>query len=164
MSKKINGRVSLLLAAAFILLLGSCSRENKQTKEEEEEIEKYLASHPDEVYTQTSSGLYYLQILEGTGIMPVLGDSVFVKYTGMFLDGTVFDSNVDLTTFYECILGENITGFDEGVSMMKDGGKARLLIPSELAYGTTGSYPYIAGYTPLLFDIELARVVAAPAK
>ena len=67
-------------------------------------------------------------------------DSAFVKYTGMFLNGTVFDSNVSSGNLYGFIVGQNITGFDEGVTLMKPGGKSTLLIPSKLGYG---AYRYL---------------------
>jgi len=62
------------------------------------------------------------------------------------------------------VVGYSIYGFSEGLMLMKEGGKATLLIPSNLAYGQQGSYPVIAGFTPLLFDVELIRVKPAVVK
>ncbi len=59
--------------------------------------------------------------------------------------------------------GYLIAGFDEGILYMKEGGKARFLIPSSLAYGPGGYYT-IPGYTPLLFDVELVKVAPGPSK
>ncbi len=61
--------------------------------------------------------------------------------------------------YYKFVVGENISGFDEGITLMAEGGKSTILIPSSLAYGTIGRYPGIPGYTPLLFDLELVKVV-----
>jgi FKBP-type peptidyl-prolyl cis-trans isomerase len=164
MTKKYN--VSFIMFLALVLLIStvSCDPGRKLEKEEEEKIEDFLASNTGIDFVLQSSGLYYLELLAGTGVMPVASDSAFVWYTGTFLNGTRFDSNVDSGTPYGFIIGENIAGFDEGVMLMKEGGKAKLLLPSKLAYGTYGSYPYIAGYTPLIFDIELIRVVPGPWK
>jgi len=164
MIKNTKNAALLLLAALIIFSLESCDKAKQMEKEEKEQIQKYLSDNPDLNFARTASGLYYLELLAGTGIMPADGDSAFVKYTGKFLDGSTFDSNATSTTPYGFVVGFNIPGFDEGVSMMKEGGKATLLIPSELGYGTIGSYPYISGYTPLLFDVELVRVKAVPGK
>ena len=56
-----------------------------------------------------------------------------------------------------------IAGFDEGITYMKEGGKATFLIPSKLAYGTSGYYT-IPGYTPLLYDVQLVKVIPGPGK
>ena len=92
-----------------------------------------------------------LEVLAGTGIIPVTNDTAYVKYTGKFLEGTTFDTNVGTTQKdFVFTVGENvIAGFDEGVTYMKVGGKSTLLIPSNLAYGTQGYY-IIPGYTPLI--------------
>jgi peptidylprolyl isomerase len=146
------------LAVILMLQLVACNPSAKMEKQEKEEIQNYLGENSNLNFVRQSSGLYYCEILAGTGIFPVRTDSAYVKYTGMFLNGTIFDSNVASGKLYGFIVGQNITGFDEGVSLMKPGGKSKLLIPSKLAYGAMGTYG-ISGYTPLLFDIELIKVV-----
>ena len=155
----------LLLAAVFLLLLGSCDPGKKYVKQEEEEIQNYLSSNPTLSFELQPSGLYYLPVQVGTGIKPAQHDTAWVKYTGKFLDGTVFDTNVGKTDTLMVPVGEGwlIQGFDEGIGLMNKGGKAMLLIPSYLAYGTTGYY-IISPYTPLLFDLELVKVKLGPAK
>jgi hypothetical protein len=127
---------------------------------EEEMIQNYLINNPDLDFQKQSSGLYYLEVLAGTGPAPSTNDSVYVFYTGKFLDGTIFGSNVPSGILYgfRANIGENIPGFDQGVMLMKEGGKATIILPSVLGYGTVG-VPWIPGYTPILFDIELVRVV-----
>lgn len=147
----------LLLAAVFVLSLASCSPSNKQAKKERESINTYLSSHPDENFVKTDDGLYYFEQLAGSGNAPAYGDSVVVKYSGKFLDGYQFDASNSIGF----IIGDFITGFNEGITLMKVGGKARLLIPSSLGYGTYGVYPTISGYTPLLFDVELLKLFPA---
>ncbi len=145
------------VAVIFIIAVVSCDPATKLRKQENEDIQTYLTQNSNLNFVKQPSGLYYLEVLAGTGTMPVLGDSAYVKYTGKFLDGTIFDSNVSTGTLYGFIVGLNITGFDEGITMMKAGGKSTLLIPSNLAYGSAGTYG-ISGFTPLLFDVELVKV------
>ena len=162
---KRNIRTTILfLTAVLMISLVSCDLSKKLEKEENNNIQDYLSNNSNLDFVLKTSGLYYLEVVSGTGASPVENDSAFVKYTGMFLDGTVFDSNVSLSTLYGFKVGESIPGFDEGIKLMKQGGKSMFLIPSKLAYGADGKYPYIDGYTPLLFDIELVKVVPAAAK
>jgi len=152
--------INLFFSAVLIISLVSCDPSKKLTREEDDMIQDYLSQHSNLNFVLKASGLYYLEVVSGTGLTPVISDSAFVRYTGKFLDGTVFDSNVGAgQPLYAFTVGQNITGFDEGIMLMKADGKSTLLIPSELGYGTYGSPPYIQGYTPLLFDIELIKVV-----
>jgi len=148
----------LLLAILLMISVVSCDPGKKAEKDEQEKIDNYLNSNSNLNFVKQPSGLYYMEVLAGTGASPVRTDSAYVKYTGKFLSGTVFDSNEGSGNLYGFIIGQNITGFDEGITLMKQGGKATLLIPSKLGYGSTGSYT-ISGYTPLLFDIELVKFV-----
>ena len=140
----------------LMILVESCDPATKLRKQENEQIQAYLAQNSNLNFVQQPSGLYYLEVVAGTGTSPVRSDSAYVKYTGKFLNGTVFNSNVSSGSLYGFIIGMNITGFDEGITLMKPGGKATLLIPSSLGYGAAGTYS-ISGYTPLLFDIELVK-------
>ena len=136
----------------------SCDPARSYERHERAKIQDYLAQNSSLNFVLQPSGLYYLETVTGTGTMPVLGDSAFVNYKASFLDGTVFDSTSVTTGPYAYIVGESISGFDEGVMLMKVGGIAKLLVPSSLAYGPTGNYYGIPGYTPLLFDVNLIRV------
>ncbi|TVR72125.1 MAG: hypothetical protein EA408_07335 [Marinilabiliales bacterium] len=127
---------------------------------EEELIEKYLESYTDSthlVVTARESGLYYIELVEGTGNNhPEEEDRVDVYYLGTFTDGRVFDTNIGGSLFSFPIGAEAaIPGFEEGVMLMKPGGRSRIIVPSVLAYGEHGSGEKIPGYTPLVFDIEL---------
>jgi len=163
---RLKGLTSLLLLAAVLILsLGSCEPGKKYEKAEEAEIQDYLSNNPTLAFELKPSGLYYLPVQVGTGIQPVRHDTAWVKYTGKFLDGTVFDTNVGKSDTLLVPVDEGwlIPGFDEGITLMNKGGKAMLLIPSSLAYGPTGYY-IISPYTPLLFDLELVRVKKGPGK
>ena len=97
----------------------------------------------------------------GTGPACKSGDKVRVHYTGTLLDGTKFDSSLDRGEPFEFTLGQGmvIKGWDEGVVGMKKGGKRKLTIPSDKAYGKAGSPPKIPPNSPLVFDVELVEIV-----
>jgi FKBP-type peptidyl-prolyl cis-trans isomerase len=158
--RKNNNKTILFLITGFMILFASCNPSDKYVKEEKRQIQDYLSSNSGLNFVLKPSGLYYLEVVTGAGLSPVRTDSAYVRYTGKLLDGTVFDSNVSSGKLYGFILGQNIIGFDEGVSLMKTGGKSTLLIPSSIGYGSAGNpYAGISGYTPLLFDVELVKVV-----
>lgn len=114
--------------------------------------------------TKTSSGLYYIMEKEGSGINPARGQAVTVNYTGRTLDGKVFDSNTDPAMGhaqpFTFTLGvrEVIDGWDEGVALMRKGGKAKLFIPSSMAYGEIGREPMIPKNAILMFDVEVTDI------
>lgn len=158
MIRKIFKAILPLITLIFVLLLVSCNPSAKMEKQEKEEIQAFLSANDTIDFVKQPSGLYYHEIAAGTGVSPKMADSAFVKYTGKYLNGSIFDSNVSSGKLYAFIIGQNISGFDEGIILMKPGGKSTLLIPSKLAYGAMGTYG-ISGYTPLLFDIELVKTV-----
>ncbi len=106
------------------------------------------------------SGLYFISVTKGSGNKPVAGDKVKVHYTGMFLDGNKFDSSVDRGEPFEFTLGQGqvIRGWDEGIAMMRKGGKAVMVIPSDLAYGPQGNRG-IPPSSTLVFEVELIDIV-----
>jgi peptidylprolyl isomerase len=111
--------------------------------------------------TTTASGLKYVDLKVGSGANPKVGQTVSVQYTGTLLDGTKFDSSYDhggAPIDFPIGVGQVIKGWDEGVPTMKVGGKRRLYIPSELAYGANPPTPAIPPNSPLVFDIELVGV------
>lgn len=107
----------------------------------------------------TASGLGYTDIIVGTGPQPAAGQSVLVHYTGQLEDGTIFDSSISRGQPLPFVLGigEVIEGWDEGIATMKEGGRRKLVIPPELAYGDGGSGPIPPNAT-LIFDVELVEV------
>jgi peptidylprolyl isomerase len=114
---------------------------------------------PDEKVITTPSGLKYVELKAGTGTEAKKGDDVSVHYTGWFDDGTVFDSSVDRgePISFELGAGNVIKGWDEGLAGMKEGGKRKLIIPYQLAYGERGR-PGIPPKSQLNFEVELVKV------
>jgi len=108
--------------------------------------------------TTTTSGLKYIILQEGTGNRPVSTSNVKVHYTGMFLDGKVFDSSVQRGQTIDFGLNQVIKGWTEGVQLMKEGAKYKFYIPSDLAYGTRGAGGVIPPNTDLIFEIELIKI------
>ena len=109
--------------------------------------------------TRTATGLYWQDIVVGTGATAVIREpfiTVGVHYTGWLPDGTVFDTSHDDNMPLPFLLGAGlvIRGWDEGIAGMKVGGKRRLVIPPQLAYGSRGKGP-IPPLATLVFDVQL---------
>lgn len=109
---------------------------------------------------KTASGLEYVETEAGVGAQAKAGDTVRVHYTGKFPDGKVFDSSVSRGEPLEFPLGKGrvIRGWDEGIALMKVGGKATLTIPPQLAYGEGGAGGVIPPNATLIFDVELISI------
>jgi FKBP-type peptidyl-prolyl cis-trans isomerase len=115
---------------------------------------------PEEKVITTKSGLKYIDRKVGDGKEAKAGDDVEVHYTGTLKDGKKFDSSVDRGKPFTFPLGKGrvIKGWDEGVAGMKEGGKRKLIIPYELAYGEDGRPPVIPAKAELHFEVELLKV------
>lgn len=106
---------------------------------------------------ETGTGLQYEIIEQGNGLIPNLTDSVIIHYTGRFIDGRVFESTVPSNVPFRGSLLSVITGWQEGVMLMREGGQSRFFIPHTLAYGTEGK-GRVEPNSTLIFDIELIKV------
>ena len=134
--------------------------ENEKRKmEEQQKLAEYITKNNVTV-KPSESGLYYVETLAGTGEQAAKGKTVSVHYTGKLLDGKVFDSSVQRgqPIKFPLGVGQVIPGWDEGISLMKVGGKATLIIPSRIGYGERGAGGVIPPFAPLVFDVELVAV------
>jgi FKBP-type peptidyl-prolyl cis-trans isomerase len=104
------------------------------------------------------TGFLYKEVKAGTGGSPKATDKVKVHYRGTLTDGTVFDSSIDRGEPVTFSLSGVIPCWTQGLQLMKTGGKARLVCPSELAYGDAGSPPKIKGGSTLVFEVELLSI------
>lgn len=150
------------------LVLSSCSSESSAPAEKaaapapaapsaadgKAYIEK-AASEPGA--QRTVSGLVYRDIKAGSGARPTAADVVKVNYRGTFIDGTEFDSSYKRNEPATFPLSGVIPCWTEGVQMMKVGGKAQLVCPSNIAYGDAGR-PGIPGGATLVFEVELLSI------
>jgi len=108
--------------------------------------------------TQTTSGLVYRAIKDGTGAAPKATDLVKVHYRGTFPDGREFDSSYKRNEPAEFPLNQVIPCWTEGVQRMKVGGKAKLTCPAAIAYGARGAGTVIPPNATLLFEVELLGI------
>ncbi len=150
-------------------------REKMMTESKAKEttdLEKYLADNKIKA-KPTESGLYIIEVKKGNGAKAENGKKVKVNYIGRLLSGKIFDTNIEAEAKkgdvynpkrpYEAFtfeLGkrEVIPGWEEGLTTMKVGGKAKFIIPSKLAYGENGAGSIIPPYSPLVFEVELLEV------
>lgn len=129
---------------------------NDQMKTDIAIIENYLKENNLEAQ-KTESGLHYIIVEEGKGAKAQNGQTVSVHYKGTLLDGKKFDSSYDRNAPIDFRLGvgQVIKGWDQGIALLNVGSKAKLLIPSQLAYGSQEIKGLIPANSVLIFDVEL---------
>ncbi len=111
-------------------------------------------------FEKTDSGLRYQILQKGSGKKAEKGNNISVHYKGQLIDGTVFDSSYQRKQpiDFQVGIGQVIKGWDEGLQLLKVGDKARLVIPSDLAYGSQGAGGVIPPNATLIFDVELMDI------
>ena len=134
--------------------------EIKKTNAEKEKKSAAAIKKLTKGATTTESGLAYFMIKEGEGAQAEAGKTVSVHYTGKLADGTKFDSSHDRNAPIDFPLGKGkvIPGWDEGIALLKVGGKATFIIPPHLAYGARGAGGIIPPNATLIFEVELMDV------
>ena len=147
------------MQAAFGILDSMVKAHQDQILNDEKKAgSEFLARNKKEPgVIETPSGLQYKVIVEGTGASPKATDKVKVHYTGKTLDGNVFDSSVERGEPITFPLNGVISGWTEGLQLMKEGGKSILYIPYNLAYGERGNQGIKPGAC-LIFEVELIEV------
>jgi len=150
--KKILFTILPGIAVFMLFSLNSCLDEDSMARAERKMIDMYIKSLGDTIYEKKESGLYYIELVAGTGLSPLEKDTVVIKGRGMYLDYMGISGEIPQEETYIIGSGEKIAGIDEGLRYMKTGGKARLLTPSYLAYKVT----------PLLWEINLISVRPGP--
>ncbi len=145
-------RVFVALALLAALLAGGCGPSASKASEPGADRGGTMQTTP--------SGLQYEDLVVGNGDSPRTGQTVVVHYTGWLDDGKKFDSSVDRGRPFEFQFGTGqvIKGWDEGVTTMKVGGKRKLIIPSELGYGSRGAGGVIPPNARLTFEVELLGI------
>lgn len=134
-------------------------RKQRLREEEQSYLKEYLMEN-EITQSPRPSGLYFISQRKGKGKSPQPGDSVKVHYRGYLLSGNQFDSSYKRGEPLAFQMGANrvIPGWEEGLALMHKGGKAKLIIPSHLAYGEKGYGDMIPPYSTLIFEIELLDV------
>ncbi len=158
----INDETMLWFTISILHIESKAEYESKNMQRIIEEEKQLIATYVNEnniTVQPTASGLYYIEKKKGKGASPVNGKTCMVHYKGMLLDGTVFDTSEGREPF-SFPMGQNyvIKGWEEGISLMKKGGKALFIIPSSIGYGDKGAGDMIPPFSPLLFEVELLDV------
>ena len=172
-AKSLTTIVILLLLGIFVF--SACEKEDKRIKEEQKKLQQYLEEKGYSGIEPTSSGLYYVVLKEGEGSGPERSDFVNIEFVASLVDGTVFEtSDYELAVSWgidreDKLYGpakfrlENlgIQGLREGIMIMKEGSISRIIIPSNLAFGSV-DYGIIPPYSTLIYDVELLDVISDP--
>lgn len=132
---------------------------------EQEKLADYLTEN-NITDPPTISGLIYHEIQAGTGDFPITGKKIYYNYTGYFLNGKVFDKNITGTTYIILGAENNLSGIDEGLRLMKQGGIAKLVLPYSIAYGASGIFRFVNNqyyiavwpYSTIVYEIEVLDI------
>ena len=174
-------KILIVLILGFILICPGCRKKEerryltREEKEEQEEmlirINKYLVKKDAELIASyvkrrgwnmevTETGLFYEIYDEGSGINTEVGDDVIIEYSLSLLDGTIC-YNSDVSGPKEFTLGRNReeSGLEQGLLMMREGGKARFILPPHLAHGLLGDEKMIPPRSIIVYDVELTDVI-----
>jgi peptidylprolyl isomerase len=161
---ELGGEIKMKNAAILLTFLAFLSANVRAAQEQTTTpapAPKAGTTHPKPAarMTTTPSGLQYLDLAVGKGPQPKEGNTVVVNYTGTFTNGKVFDTSVGKKPFeFKLGHGDVIKGWDEGVASMHVGGKRKLVVPPDLAYGPRGYPGVIPPNSTLTFVVELLQI------
>jgi FKBP-type peptidyl-prolyl cis-trans isomerase FkpA len=163
--KEIRKIIVYCLFSLTLILLSGCDNAREYQRQENLLIQQFMSTLGDTAYTLEPSGLYYIQVVEGTGRMPVTKDTIYINFDVKYLDGTVFTNTSESGPMIFTVgTGMLVRGVDEGVRYMKPGGTSILVVPSRLAWGRYGIPGFLQGYTPLFWQIQLLAVLPGSKK
>jgi FKBP-type peptidyl-prolyl cis-trans isomerase FklB len=155
-----KGKEKIALADAQRIIQSTLQKaQEAEAKEKSAEGSKFLAKNGKrpEIIT-TESGLQYEILRQGDGGIPIASDRIKVHYTGMLLDGTIFDSSVERGEPTVFGVTQVIKGWQEALQLMPVGSKWMVFIPQEIAYGPNGRGAAIPPYSVLMFEMELLGI------
>lgn len=171
--KELFGILSITLV---VFLLNSCEKSDQREEDERIRLKEYLVDNGYSQIEPTSSGLYHVILLPGNGPSPENSDFIRITFTASLINGTIFETSdeeiarssgiFDEEVFYgptKFMLGDlnSPSGLKEGLGLMKEKGKSRMIIPSNLAFGSI-DFGLIPPYSTLIYDIELLDVISDP--
>ncbi|WP_372776198.1 FKBP-type peptidyl-prolyl cis-trans isomerase [Mangrovibacterium sp.] len=154
------------LFAFVAVVMVACNDDDYESQYTEENEQQLLTELLDNLIENgrdidtTKLGVYYMVDQLGEGPLVQAGDSIGINYNGYFVTGSLFDSSSfygDGTYRYVYKSVDMITGFDDAVGTLQEGGVGTFIIPSGLAYGVYG-YSSIPPYSTLVFEIELVAI------
>lgn len=156
--------IGIILTWTFYSCLKIDDTQVPTLAEEQANLKKYLENiiaKGNDVDT-TESGVYYVTIDDGAGAFPATGDTITVGYAGYFIDGSLFDASYfhnQTDSTYTFVLGNPplIKGWDDGMKVINKNARVQLIIPSDLAYGSTGN-GFIPPYQTLIFVIIMKDI------
>jgi len=154
---RLRRRGRALVPFALLAAFAACTEPNKAS---DPATETYAASLGVNIpqMTKVSNALYYQDLVTGTGAAAASGKFVTLNYTGWLVDGTQFDTSIGKTPLsFTLGAGDVIKGWDLGILNMKVGGKRRLVIGSDLGYGSGGNGAIRPNQT-IVFDVQLLSV------
>jgi FKBP-type peptidyl-prolyl cis-trans isomerase FkpA len=144
--------LALAVVSGLLLIFSTAHGDNRQ--------DDLFIMKLDQDMVRTKSGLKYIDLRIGTRKQTKVGDTLVVHYTGWLRGGKKFDSSLDRKEpfVFKLGTGQVIKGWDEGLAGMRVGGKRKLIIPPDLAYGKKGAGNVIPADAELTFEVELLEV------
>ncbi len=128
--------------------------------EKQEEIKQYMNAHALQA-EPLESGLYFIEQQAGKGAPIANGDSLSIHYTFKLANDSIFDSSIGRDPMY-CIVGRMFPGLDEGLTLMKRGGKATLIMPYNIAFGVQNPYIPVPPFSTIIAEIEVLPNIVRP--
>lgn len=159
-------KTTLIFSVIAVVLMQSCNNidiEERTEAMEKDELSKAIANLTAKGYNvdTTALGVYYIMDKTGTGDYPQTGDTCDIIYTGFYLNGTIFDASYYhyKDSIWSLVYKSQsvVPGFENAIGLLNKGAKADFIIPSRLAYGSTGYYE-IPPYMPLGFEIKMKNI------